>query len=74
MSLSLSGKPITHKTLNFQVSWEEVGYPQHNGTMNNVTSTTEFIINLGTPFNPSPAQASYRIKISDGNGSFDSHL
>ena len=56
---------------NFQVSWEEVGYPQHNGTMNNVTSTTEFIINLGTPFNPSPAQASYRIKISDGNGSFD---
>lgn len=56
---------------NFKVSWEEVGYPQHNGTMNNVTSTTEFIINLGTPFNPSPAQASYRIKISDGNGSFD---
>ncbi|KAA2224114.1 BspA family leucine-rich repeat surface protein [Chryseobacterium sediminis] len=56
---------------NFQVYWEEVGYPQHNGTMNNVTSTTEFIINLGTPLNPSPAQASYRIKISDGNGSFD---
>lgn len=56
---------------NFKVSWEEVGYPQHNGTINNVTSTTEFIINLGTPLNPSPAQASYRIKISDGNGSFD---
>ncbi|MBB6331214.1 surface protein [Chryseobacterium sediminis] len=56
---------------NFQVYWEEVGYPQHNGTMNNVTSTTEFIINLGTPLNPSSAQASYRIKISDGNGSFD---
>lgn len=56
---------------NFQVSWEEVGYPQHNGTMNNVTSTTEFIVNLGAPLNPSPAQASYRIKISNGNGSFD---
>jgi surface protein len=57
--------------INFQVSWEEVGYPQHNGIMSNVTSTTEFIINLGTPLNPSPAQASYKIKISDGNGSFD---
>lgn len=56
---------------NFQVSWEEVGYPQHNGIMSNVTSTTEFIINLGTPLNSSPAQASYKIKISDGNGSFD---
>lgn len=56
---------------NFKVYWEEVGYPQHNGTMNNVTSTTEFIVNLGTPLNPSPSQASYRIKISDGNGSFD---
>ena len=56
---------------NFQVSWEEIGYPQHTGTMHNVTSTTEFIINLGTPLNPSPAQASYKIKISDGNGSFD---
>jgi len=56
---------------NFQVSWEEVGYPQHTGTMHNVTSTTEFTINLGTPLNPSSAQASYRIKISDGTGSFD---
>ncbi|PRB86268.1 hypothetical protein CQ022_08450 [Chryseobacterium culicis] len=56
---------------NFHVYWEEVGYPQHNGTMSSVTSTTEFIINLGTPLNPSPAQASYRIKISNGNGSFD---
>ncbi|UKB82702.1 BspA family leucine-rich repeat surface protein [Chryseobacterium sp. MEBOG06] len=56
---------------NFQVYWEEIGYPQHNGMMNNVTSTVEFLINLGTPLNPSPAQATYRIKISDGNGSFD---
>lgn len=56
---------------NFHVYWEEVGYPQHNGTMSSVTSTTEFIINLGNPLNPSPAQASYRIKISNGNGSFD---
>ncbi|PWN63873.1 BspA family leucine-rich repeat surface protein [Chryseobacterium viscerum] len=56
---------------NFQVSWEEVGYPQHNGTMSNVTSTKEFIINLGTPLNPQSSQASYKIKISNGNGSFD---
>lgn len=56
---------------NFKVYWEEVGYPQHNGTMSNVTSTTEFIINLGVPFNPVSSQASYRIKISDGTGSFD---
>ncbi|WP_426479457.1 BspA family leucine-rich repeat surface protein [Chryseobacterium sp. CBSDS_008] len=56
---------------NFKVYWEEVGYPQHNGTMNSVTSTTEFIINLGAPLHPVASQASYRIKISDGNGSFD---
>lgn len=56
---------------NFRVYWEEIGYSQHNGTMENVTSTLEFTVNLGTPLNPNPSQATYRIKISDGNGHFD---
>lgn len=51
---------------NFNVYWEEIGYPLHNGTMNGVTSDKEF----GTPTNPTPANATYRIKISNGSGSF----
>ncbi len=57
--------------VSFNVYWEEIGYPQHNGTINNITSAFEFIINFGAPLNPTPDQASYRIKIRDGNGHFD---
>ncbi|MEY8759530.1 BspA family leucine-rich repeat surface protein [Chryseobacterium tongliaoense] len=56
---------------NFNVYWEEVGYPQHNGSLTDVTSTLEFTVNFGAPLNPSPANATYRIKISNGNGNFD---
>lgn len=56
---------------NFSVYWEEVGYPQHNGTISNITSVFEFIVNFSTPLNPVSSQATYRIKISDGNGHFD---
>ena len=56
---------------NFNVAWEEVGYTQHNGNLTNVNSTLEFIINLGTPLNPVPANATYKVKISDGNGNFN---
>jgi surface protein len=56
---------------NFTVSWEEVGYPVHNGTINNITSDKEFTINFGSPTNPIPANATYRVKISNGSGIFN---
>lgn len=55
---------------NFNVSWEEIGYTQHSGVQNNVTSSTEFNIDFGIPLNPVPANATYRVKISNGNGTF----
>jgi surface protein len=56
---------------NFYVYWEEIGYPQHNGIINNVTSAVQFPINFGTSLNPVPSNTSYRVKISNGNGSFN---
>lgn len=55
---------------NFNVNWEEIGYTQHNGFQNNVTSTTEFSIDFGTALNPVPSNATYRVKITNGNGAF----
>lgn len=56
---------------NFNVSWEEIGFPQHSGNIDNITSTTEFIVNFGASSNPSPANATYKIKVSNGNGVFN---
>ena len=55
---------------NFTVQWEEVGYPQHNGTMTNVTSSTQFLVDFGTPLNPNFSDVYYKVKISNGNGVF----
>lgn len=55
---------------NFNVAWEEVGYPQHTGNLSNISSTTEFIINFGVPLNPVSANATYKVKISNGAGNF----
>lgn len=55
----------------FNVAWEEIGYPQHTGTMTGITSVKDFIITLGNPLNPDPANATYKVKISNGNGSFN---
>ena len=55
---------------NFNVSWEEIGYPQHNGNLTGVNSTLEFIVNFGNPQNPIPTNATYKIKVSNGNGNF----
>ncbi|WBV56633.1 BspA family leucine-rich repeat surface protein [Chryseobacterium daecheongense] len=55
---------------NYTISWEEVNYPQHNGVMNNVTSTKQVLIDFGTSLNPDTASASYRVKVSNGNGIF----
>ncbi|ASK30110.1 hypothetical protein CEY12_08275 [Chryseobacterium sp. T16E-39] len=55
---------------NYTVYWEEVGYPSHNATITNVTATLQTLIDFGTPINPIPQNATYRVKISNGNGSF----
>lgn len=55
---------------NFNVYWEEIGNPSHNGTMNNITSTGQFYIDFTDPFKPEPSGANYRVKINNGNGQF----
>ncbi|MEG0926970.1 BspA family leucine-rich repeat surface protein [Chryseobacterium sp.] len=55
---------------NYLINWEEIGYPQHNGTMPNVTSTASVLIDFGTSLNPNATEATYRVKVSNGNGVF----
>ncbi|WP_262148790.1 BspA family leucine-rich repeat surface protein [Chryseobacterium foetidum] len=55
---------------NYTVYWEEVGYPSHNMTMTNVTSASQLLLDFGTPLNPAAQLAMYRVKVSNGNGSF----
>lgn len=55
---------------NYTIYWEEVGYPAHHATMSNVSSNYNVLIDFGAPLNPNPYQATYRIKISNGNGNF----
>jgi surface protein len=55
---------------NYKIVWEEVGFPSHNGTMNDVTSAERVLIDFGTPLNPNVANATYRVKVSNGNGIF----
>lgn len=54
---------------NFNVSWEEIGFPAHNNSFT-VTSADHFLIDFGTPLNPNPADATYKVKIRNGNGNF----
>jgi surface protein len=56
---------------NFNVAWEEIGYPSHNGTLSNISSTINFLIDFGTPQNPVATDATYKVKVSNGEGSFD---
>lgn len=55
---------------NYTISWEEVNYPQHNGIMTYVTSIKQVLIDFGNPINPNPADATYKVKVSNGNGHF----
>lgn len=55
---------------NFTIYWEEVGYPAHNSTLDNVTSTNSILLDFGTPHNPNAASAMYTVKVSQGNGNF----
>ncbi|CAD7811527.1 hypothetical protein CHRY9390_02371 [Chryseobacterium aquaeductus] len=55
---------------NFTVQWEEVGFPMHNGVINNVTSSVNFLIDFGTPMNANPNNATYTVSIENGSGNF----
>jgi surface protein len=55
---------------NFKIYWEENGYPAHNATLTDVSSTYEFLLEFGTPHNPNPSNATYTVKVSNGDGEF----
>lgn len=56
----------------YKIYWEEVGYPTHNGILDNVTTllNNPLLIDFGSPLNPVPADATYTLKVSNGNGNF----
>ncbi|WP_051289338.1 BspA family leucine-rich repeat surface protein [Chryseobacterium daeguense] len=54
---------------NYTITWEEVGFPAHNGTMTDVTSTSQVLIDFGNSLND-VTSATYRVKVSNGNGIF----
>ncbi|WP_312394859.1 BspA family leucine-rich repeat surface protein [Chryseobacterium sp.] len=56
----------------YTIAWEEVGYPQHNGVLTSVTSSSGSpeVISFGTSLNANPIQATYRVKASNGSGLF----
>lgn len=56
---------------NYTIQWEEINYPQHNATLQNVNSNGQILIDFGTPLNPIPNEATYRLKVSNGNGVFN---
>lgn len=57
---------------NFTIYWEEIGYPQNQSTLTNVSSAYQILINFSEPLNPNSADATYRLKITNGNGNFQS--
>ncbi|MEY8759528.1 BspA family leucine-rich repeat surface protein [Chryseobacterium tongliaoense] len=54
----------------YTISWEEVGYPSHQATLTNVTTAYQILLDFGTPLNPDPQNATYRVKVSNGAGNF----
>ena len=57
---------------NYTIYWEEVGYPAHNATINNVTSALNvpLLIDFGNALNPIPTNATYELKVRQGSGNF----
>ncbi|RLJ33385.1 putative secreted protein (Por secretion system target) [Chryseobacterium sp. 7] len=54
---------------NYDIYWEEIGYPQHNGSLTNVTSTKQVLIDFGTSLSDG-TDARYRVKVTNGSGAF----
>ncbi|MGE8552308.1 MAG: BspA family leucine-rich repeat surface protein [Chryseobacterium jejuense] len=59
------------KGTDYNIYWEEIGYPSHNATLSNVSSDYQILIDFGHPLNPLSSDATYRVKISKGNGDFN---
>jgi surface protein len=55
---------------NYTISWEEIGNPQNNGMMTNVTSNGQVLIDFGQPSRDDAPNPTYRVKVSNGNGVF----
>ncbi len=55
---------------NYTIRWEEVGFPQHSGVMENVTSSGQVLIDFGNPTREDGSNPIYRVKVSNGNGVF----
>ncbi|WP_053082710.1 BspA family leucine-rich repeat surface protein [Chryseobacterium angstadtii] len=57
---------------NYNIYWEEIGYPTHHGTLANVTTSlgVPLLIDFGTPSNPIANNATYTLKTTNGNGNF----
>ena len=55
---------------NFTIYWEENGYPNHHATLDNLNSSTQILLDFGTPLNPNSTNATYIVKVSNGNGAF----
>ncbi len=55
---------------NYSIAWEEVGYPAHHATLDNISSVYYVLLDFGTPLNPNPAEATYTVKVRSGNGNF----
>lgn len=56
--------------INYQITWEEIGYPSHTGILSGVISGYHILVDFGTSLNPDPANATYRVKVESGSGSF----
>lgn len=56
---------------NYSIYWEEIGYPSHHAAIQNITSDYNLLIDFGIAFNPNPSEATYRVKVSNGSGSFN---
>ncbi len=56
---------------NYRIDWEEVGNAAHSGTLSNVSSSLyqPILIDFGNPIATNP---SYKLKVSNGNGNFNS--
>ncbi|UKB82703.1 BspA family leucine-rich repeat surface protein [Chryseobacterium sp. MEBOG06] len=54
---------------NYDIYWEEVDFPQHNGSLTNVTSTKQVLIDFGTSIKDGN-DVKYRVKVTNGSGTF----
>lgn len=58
---------------NYKIYWEEVGYPTHHATLNNVATVINvpLLIDFGASLNPVANDATYTLKVSQENGNFN---